>query len=224
MSPKQKKNFAKIRSEAGPSARCISDSGDLYNAERWQGSCEKKSSDCLASRSVLFKSTKSKATRWGLKKQRAQNGRSLNALSHEQLGSCAEFIEANMEFARKKAWDVHKNMKKCQKDSLSNSSDHRTEQHKRKLSHLGQIVIDSGASLHMTSMNEPREKERRTPMPALYHSSHGSHSRSSSLLTVLSVPASPTHPWEFPHQIRLALCQANRRHRVRHLADPDHCQ
>ena len=75
----------------------------------------------------------------GKKKQRGQNGRSLNALSHEQLGSCAELTEANMEFARKKACDVHKNMKNVKKDSRSNSSDHRTEQHKRKLSHLGQI-------------------------------------------------------------------------------------
>ena len=38
------------------------------------------------------------------------------------------------------------------------------------------------------------------------------------------VPALPSHSWEFSHQIRLALSQGNRRHRVRHLADPDHGQ
>ena len=39
-----------------------------------------------------------------------------------------------------------------------------------------------------------------------------------------SVPASPSHSWELPHQNRLAFSQVNRTHRVRHLADPDHSQ
>ena len=36
-------------------------------------------------------------------KQGRQNHRSPNALSFQQRGNCAEFIEANMEFARKKS-------------------------------------------------------------------------------------------------------------------------
>ena len=38
-----------------------------------------------------------------------QCGRSPKALSYEHLGSRADLIEANMEFAHKKAWDLHKN-------------------------------------------------------------------------------------------------------------------
>ena len=45
--------------------------------------------------------------------------------------------------------------------------------------------------------------------------------RNSSLLTVR---VSLAHSRKFLHQIRLALSQRNRSHRVRHPADPDHSQ
>ena len=41
----------------------------------------------------------------GTREPSGQSGRSPNALSYDQLGSCADGIEENMEFARKKAWD-----------------------------------------------------------------------------------------------------------------------
>ena len=46
----------------------------------------------------------------GIVQRGGQNSRSPNALSHTQLGSCADFIEANMEFVRKIAWDLLKNV------------------------------------------------------------------------------------------------------------------
>ena len=66
-----------------------------------------------------------------------------------------------MKFARKKAWHLHKHVynRSCVQ-ACENSSDHRTEQLKRELAHLGPIVIikpnnfvDSSASLHMRRMN-----------------------------------------------------------------------
>ena len=112
MSPKQTKgnNFAKNSERSRTFYTVYRDSGDLYNAERWQGSCDKRFRLSRVAQRFVQEHEKQSYT-LGIKNQRGQNGRSLNALSHEQLGSCAEFIEANMEFARKKAWDLHKNMK-----------------------------------------------------------------------------------------------------------------
>ena len=99
--------------------------------------------------------------------------RRLFALWYEQLGRCAEFLEANMEFARKKAWDLHKHMSKVKGihvQACENSSDHRTEQLKRNLP-LGQIAnmkilifVSSGASLHTVSKkNSLLAKKKKTP-------------------------------------------------------------
>ena len=76
-----------------------------------------------------------------------ENIRSPKALSHEQLGSCAGVIEADMEFARKKAWDLHK-IKVCHVQACEKFSDHRTELLSRELSHPGQTVtMKIGGSL-----------------------------------------------------------------------------
>ena len=87
-------------------------------------------------------------------KQIGDTGRSPNALSYESLGSCAELIEANMEFARPKAWDLHQHIQ-SQKELVSrivkNSSDHRTKQ----------LKSNSVASLHMMSENELASDDKR---------------------------------------------------------------
>ena len=80
-----------------------------------------RSSDWLASRNVMFKSARRKVQPW----------ESYNRfkLSCVQLESCADIIGANMEFARKKAWDPHKNMYKVKGTfhTCEKSSDYRTE-------------------------------------------------------------------------------------------------
>ena len=66
---------------------------------------------------------------------------------------------------------------------------------------------------------EPRERRsrrRHCSIPA-------SVPPSGADLCSLSVPASPTQSWEFPHQLRLALSGVSQT-RVRHLADPHHSQ
>ena len=44
----------------------------------------------------------------GMIQQSGESGRSPNALSYERLGSCAEFIVANVKLVRKNALDLHK--------------------------------------------------------------------------------------------------------------------
>ena len=68
----------------------------------------RKSSDYLALRNVFHQDREKKGPTLGICQPCGQSGRSPKALSYEQLGSCAEVFEANMEFARKKAWDLHK--------------------------------------------------------------------------------------------------------------------
>ena len=67
----------------------------------------------------------------GITPQSGDDGRSPRALSYEQLGKCADLIEANMAFARKKALDLHKhiyNVKRTKIRACEKSSDHRAEQ------------------------------------------------------------------------------------------------
>ena len=72
----------------------------------------RKSFNHTASRNVLSKSGGRNSKRWGFYKK-WKNGRSPNALSHEQLACCcADLVEANMEFACNKAWELHKNIYK----------------------------------------------------------------------------------------------------------------
>ena len=85
----------------------------------------------------------------GIIQEGGQNSRSQNALSSEQLESCAEFNEANMLFARKKAWDQHNHIFKVPK-GLMFMPDLPTQQLKRKLSHLGQIANMKSNSLLWT--------------------------------------------------------------------------
>ena len=64
-------------------------------------------------------------------------------LSYEQLGSCADSLKVNMEFARKKALNSHKNKYKVKGtcvQACEKCSDFPTGQLKRKLklSHAGQ--------------------------------------------------------------------------------------
>ena len=49
-----------------------------------------------------------KGPTFGITQQGGQSSRSPNALPFEQLAHCADFVEANMEFARQNAWDLHK--------------------------------------------------------------------------------------------------------------------
>ena len=60
----------------------------------------------------LVRAREKKGPTLGIKQQGGQSGRSPDALLCEQLASCAGFIRTNMEFPRKKAWDLHKNMYK----------------------------------------------------------------------------------------------------------------
>ena len=94
----------------------------------------------------------------GILQQGGQSGRSPNALSYKQLGSCAEFIDGNIEFARQKAWDLHKRTDTKSEalvfQHVGISSNLTTGQLKKQLSHLDQIAnmkienyVDSGASL-----------------------------------------------------------------------------
>ena len=46
----------------------------------------------------------------GMIQQVGHSSRSLNARSYEQLGCCADVIEANIELARERAWNLHKNI------------------------------------------------------------------------------------------------------------------
>ena len=72
-----------------------------------------KSSDYLALRLVSFKCARRKATRGELHNKVDKNGGSPNARSSEQLGRCAEFIEATVEVARKKSRDAHVDIRRC---------------------------------------------------------------------------------------------------------------
>ena len=92
-----------------------------------------------------------------------QSGRSLNALSCEQLGSCADVFEANMDFARKKACTRTgaqskepltrhvKNLPTSQQDISRESCriSVRLCEHE-----VREFIVDSGASLHMMSKHE----------------------------------------------------------------------
>ena len=51
---------------------------------------------------VSYRRTFCEKGREEITQQGGQSGQTPNALSYEQLGSCAYFIEAHMEFARKK--------------------------------------------------------------------------------------------------------------------------
>ena len=56
----------------------------------------------------FLKEREKKCPTLGIIQQGEQSGRSSNALLYAQLGSCAESIEANMQFARKRAWHLYK--------------------------------------------------------------------------------------------------------------------
>ena len=58
--------------------------------------------DCLVLEKDLCKSERRKGPTLGIIQQSGQNGPKPNALSYEQLGSCADSIEATIEGARKK--------------------------------------------------------------------------------------------------------------------------
>ena len=111
----------------------------------------------------------------GDRKQCGQHVRCPNAVLYEQLGSCAVFVEANMKFAWKSAWDLRNNMYKVKGSHIQAceaSSDHRTEQLKRKLSLLGQMgttkieylfSVYSGASLHIVCESQLLLLEKEIP-------------------------------------------------------------
>ena len=95
----------------------------------------------------------------GVVQQRGQHGRSPNALSYEQLGSCAELIAANMKRARKKAWDVHKNVYKVKRTQACENSfrpPNRTTQGKVVAPRSGcnNKSLEFGASFHLMRKNE----------------------------------------------------------------------
>ena len=71
-------------------------------------------------RSTLCEKEREEGPTLGIFQLSGHNSRSRNAVSYEQLGSRADLIEANMVFAGKKAWDLHKNSHlKCQRDLCS---------------------------------------------------------------------------------------------------------
>ena len=90
----------------------------------------------------LLKEREKKCPTLGIMKQGGQGSRNPNAVSCEQLGSCAIFIEANMEFVQtKKTWDLHKNIyiyksKKTYVQACEKFFQPPTRKLKRKLSHL----------------------------------------------------------------------------------------
>ena len=73
-----------------------------------------------------------------------KNGRSPNALPHEQLGSFAELVEANMDFARQHALDLCNNTYNVERIFPGSRSDCNHEKR--------EITVDSGATLHMMSI------------------------------------------------------------------------
>ena len=52
-----------------------------------------------------------KSTTLGILQEGGETCRHPHVLLFEQLGSCANVVEANMVCVRKKSWDMHKNMK-----------------------------------------------------------------------------------------------------------------
>ena len=56
----------------------------------------------------LAPESKKKGPTLGIIQKGGQSGRSPNTLSYEQLGSCADSVKVNMEFARKKALNSHR--------------------------------------------------------------------------------------------------------------------
>ena len=115
----------------------------------------------VAQRPVLL-SARRKATRWVSLHHSGQNCRSPNALSYEQLGSCAEFIEASMEFVRKKHGKHSQKANELLSRHVTNfpTPPNRTTQEKVVASRSfcyhedKEFIVDSGASLHMVSKNE----------------------------------------------------------------------
>ena len=96
-----------------------------------------------------------------------KHSRSSNALSYEQLGSCAELVEANVEFAREKSPGTFtKKSRQSKKELYIQACENffrppsRTTQGKVVASRsVGNVknrefMVDRGASLHMMSKNE----------------------------------------------------------------------
>ena len=108
----------------------------------------------------------------GILQQNGQNDRCPDALSYAQLGSCSDFIEANMDSARKKEWELRKNrnwikrtcVQECEKIRQPNKTDR--EKAVESLSHGNyenrEFNVDSGASLQMMSKNELTSGEKET--------------------------------------------------------------
>ena len=110
----------------------------------------------------------------GTIQQSGQNGRSPNALSYEQLGSCADVIEDNMEFVHKKAWNPHKHVfyvKEIRVQACENfvRPPNRTTREKivaprSDCNHEDrEFIVDSGESLHMRSHSELTSGEKKVP-------------------------------------------------------------
>ena len=86
----------------------------------------------------------------GITQQGGEVCRHSNALSYDQLESCADVLEAKMEFVRKNAQDLHKNIYKVQgTDVQTNIVVSRSDCHDEDR----EFLVDSGASLHMISKN-----------------------------------------------------------------------
>ena len=150
--------FAKIQSSRGPSAWY--QRFQRKTCRQLLRSYEKVST--IPRRATFCpRAEEEKANVGDLKKWK--NGRSPNALSHEQLANCADLVEANMEFARKQAWELHKNIYKIKETYIQAC------ELKRQLSHLGQIVrmkrrIHSGQrrfSPHVQTIHRPPQHAAR---------------------------------------------------------------
>ena len=90
---------------------------------RVKGKVHETHSVYFASQNVVFVS----APLWELYRKVEKLVDIHNVLLIEQLGRCADVIEANMECARKKAWDFHKNMYKVERVKILSTSSRTTQ-------------------------------------------------------------------------------------------------
>ena len=135
-----------------------------------------------------MKEREKKGPTLGIIQQCGRGSRWLNALSSEQPGSCADFSEANMEFARKKPSDLHNNICKptgtCTQACLNFfRPPNRTTQEKvvASLSDCEhedrEFIVDSGTSLSMISKLEltcgGKDAIRRSKEPTVITTANG---------------------------------------------------
>ena len=91
-----------------PSARSVSCSSEINFRENGKHSCQEVPTG--SRRITICERAREERSNLGNHTTMRTKQSKSNALSYEQFGNGAELIDANMELARKKAWDLHKNL------------------------------------------------------------------------------------------------------------------